>query len=144
GHLRLSQSEAKVGEQIEVSVDVTNTGSRTGDAVVQLYIHQRAGSASRPVRELKGFRRVSLAAGATQTLHFTLGPKELKFWSTATKTWVVEPEGFDVWVGGDSAASLHSEFRLTKYSSGCAWRPWESGKPSRTQPAVAAIAFVEV
>ncbi len=114
GHLRLSQSEAKVGEQIEVSVDVTNTGSRTGDAVVQLYIHQRAGSASRPVRELKGFRRVSLAAGATQTLHFTLGPKELQFWSPATKTWVVEPEVFDVWVGGDSAATLHSEFRLTK------------------------------
>ncbi len=103
-----------MGEQIEVSVDVTNTGSRTGDAVVQLYIHQRAGSASRPVRELKGFRRVSLAAGATQTLHFTLGPKELQFWSPATKTWVVEPEVFDVWVGGDSAATLHSEFRLTK------------------------------
>jgi beta-glucosidase len=110
GHLRLSQSEAKVGEQIEASVDVTNTGSRTGDAVVQLYIHQRAG----PVRELKGFRRVSLAVGATQTLHFTLGPKELQFWSPATKTWVVEPEVFDVWVGGDSAATLHSEFRLTK------------------------------
>ena len=63
---------AKVGATIDVSADVTNTGSRAGDTVVQLYIHQRAGSASRPVRQLKGFERVSLAPGAKQTLHFKL------------------------------------------------------------------------
>jgi len=99
---------------IEVSADVTNTGSRSGDAVVQLYIHQRAGSASRPVRQLKGFERVPLEPGAKRTIHFTLGKDELQFWSPSEKKWVVEPEQFDVWVGGDSTAALHGEFRLTQ------------------------------
>jgi beta-glucosidase len=113
-NLKVNQSEAKVGSTLDVSVDVSNTGSRAGDAVVQLYIHQRAGSASRPVRQLKGFQRVSLASGAKQTLHFKLGPDELQFWSPTKKQWVVEPEQFDVWVGGDSSAALHSEFRLSQ------------------------------
>jgi beta-glucosidase len=113
-NLKLSQAEAKIGTNLEVSVDVANTGTRAGDAVVQLYIHQRAGSASRPVKQLKGFQRVSLAVGAKQTVHFTLGKDELQFWSPATKQWVVEPEQFDVWVGGDSTAKLHGEFRLTQ------------------------------
>jgi len=114
GNLQVGPAESRVGDSRDVSVDVTNTGSRAGDAVVQLYIHQRAGSASRPVRELKGFQRVTLAAGAKQTVHFTLGTNELQFWSPATKTWVVEAEQFDVWAGGDSAAKLHGEFRLTE------------------------------
>jgi beta-glucosidase len=105
---------AHAGGTIEVSADVTNTGSRTGDAVVQLYIHQRAGSASRPVRQLKGFERVALEPGAKRTVHFTLGKDELQFWSPAEKKWVVEPEQFDVWVGEDSSAALHAEFRLTE------------------------------
>ena len=105
---------ARVGGTIDVSADVTNTGSRAADAVVQLYIHQRAGSASRPIRQLKGFEKVMLAPGAKRTVHFTLGKNELQFWSPAVKTWVVEPEQFDVWVGGDSAATLHGEFRLTE------------------------------
>ncbi len=113
-NLKLNQSEAKVGSALDVSVDVTNTGSRAGDAVVQLYIHQRAGSASRPVRQLKGFQRINLAAGARQTIHFKLGPDELQFWSPATKKWVVEPEQFDVWVGENSQAKLHTEFHLTQ------------------------------
>ena len=111
-NLKTSQTEAKVGASLQVSVDVTNTGSRAGDAVVQLYIHQRAGSASRPVRQLKGFQRVNLAAGQKQTIRFTLGPDELRFWSPAKKSWVVEPEQFDVWIGEDSTAKLHGEFRL--------------------------------
>lgn len=113
-NLKLSTGEAKVGGRIDVSVDVSNTGSRAGDAVAQLYIHQRAGSASRPVRQLKGFERVNLAAGAKQTIHFTLGSEEFQFWSPAKKQWVIEPEQFDVWVGGDSTAKLHGEFRLTE------------------------------
>jgi beta-glucosidase len=105
---------APVGGSIEMTVDVTNTGRRVGDAVVQLYIHQRAGSASRPVRQLKGFERVSLDPGAKQTVHFVLGEDELEFWSPSKKMWVVEPEQFDVWVGGDSSAALHGEFRVTE------------------------------
>jgi beta-glucosidase len=101
-------------ETIEVWADVTNTGSRAGDTVVQLYIHQRAGSASRPVRQLKGFERVTLEPGAKGTVHFTLTKDELQFWSPIEKKWVVEPEQFDVWVGEDSSAKLHGEFRLTE------------------------------
>ena len=111
-NLKVSVPEPVVGHSTDVSVDVTNTGNRAGDAVVQLYIHQRSGSASRPVRQLKGFQRVSLEAGAKQTVHFSLGKEELQFWSPVAKKWVVEPEQFDVWVGGDSAAQLHGEFRL--------------------------------
>jgi len=104
---------ARVGATIDVSVDVTNTGSRAGDVVVQLYIHQRAGSASRPVRQLKGFERVTLQQSEKRTVHFRLGSDELQFWSPVHKGWVVEPEQFDVWVGGDSRAALHGDFRLT-------------------------------
>jgi beta-glucosidase len=107
-------STARTGGTVEVSADVTNTGSRAGDAVVQLYIHQRAGSASRPVRQLKGFERVALEPGAKRTVHFTLGKDELQFWSPTEKKWVVEPEQFDVWLGEDSTAALHAEFRLTE------------------------------
>lgn len=113
-NLKVSQAESKVGSTLEVSAEVSNTGSRAGDAVAQLYIHQRAGSASRPVRQLKGFQRVNLAPGARQTITFKLGKEELQFWSPAKKQWVVEPEQFDVWVGEDSNAQLHSEFRLTQ------------------------------
>jgi beta-glucosidase len=105
---------ARTGGAIDVSVDVTNTGKRAGDIVVQLYIHQRAGSASRPVRQLEGFERVALEPGEKRTVHFTLGKDELQFWSPTKKMWVVEPEQFDVWVGEDSSAALHGEFRLTE------------------------------
>jgi beta-glucosidase len=113
-NLKVGSAETKVGSPVEVSVEVTNAGSRAGDAVAQLYIHQRAGSASRPVRQLKGFQRVNLAPGAKQTISFTLGSDELQFWSPATKKWVVEPQHFDVWVGADSTAKLHTEFQLTQ------------------------------
>jgi beta-glucosidase len=112
-HLQLSKTQIKSGETTEVSVDVTNAGQTAGDAVVQIYIHQCAGSASRPVRQLKGFRRVALAPGQTQTLTFPLGRDELSFWSPQGKTWVMEPEKFDVWAGEDSTAPLHAEFQVT-------------------------------
>jgi len=112
-NLRLSKSQIKAGETTQVSVDVTNTSRVPGDVVAQVYIHQRAGSASRPVRELKGFRRVTLAAGQTQTLTFPLGPEELSFWSPWAKKWAVEAGTFDVWAGGDSTATLHSELEVT-------------------------------
>jgi len=69
-------------------------GERAGDTMFQLYIHQRAGSASRPVRQLKGFE---LGPGAKETVHFALGKDELQFWSPPQKRWVVQPEQFDLW-----------------------------------------------
>jgi beta-glucosidase len=113
-NLRLSKTSIKAGEATAVSVDVTNTGSVSGDAVAQVYIHQRYGSASRPVRQLEGFRRVALKPGETQTLTFPLGKSELQFWSPQTKVWAVEPSTFDIWAGEDSAAKLHAELTVTK------------------------------
>jgi beta-glucosidase len=113
-NLQLNTVRAKVGESIGVSVDVQNTGSVPGDEVVQVYIHQQSGSASRPVRQLKGFEKVSLAPGEKKTLHFTLGKDELTYWSPSEKTWVLEPAVFDVWAGDDSTASLHASLEVTQ------------------------------
>jgi beta-glucosidase len=113
-HLRLDKTTIKSGESSEVQVEVTNTGNLAGDAVAQIYIHQRWGSASRPVRQLKGFQRVSLKPGESRTLRFPLGKAELEFWSPQSKEWVVEPSIFDVWAGEDSTASLHAELNVTE------------------------------
>jgi beta-glucosidase len=102
----------KVGDTTTVSVDVANTGSVAGDEVVQLYVHQKAGSDSRPVRQLKGFRRVGLKAGEKQTVTFSLGPDELRYWSMSQGKWVQEAEAFDIWVGADSTATLHAELQV--------------------------------
>ncbi len=112
-NLRLSRAEIGVGESVEVSVDLENTGGREGDEVVQLYIHRRYGSDSRPMRELKGFRRLTLAAGEKRTVTLVLGPDELGYWSTNRRSWIQEPAEFDVWVGGDSTASLHTRLKVT-------------------------------
>ena len=113
-NLQLSKTQAKLGESVGVSVDVQNTGSVAGDEVVQVYIHQHSGSASRPVRQLKGFEKVSLAPGEKKTVHFTLGKDELTYWSASERTWVLEPAVFDVWAGEDSTATLHANFEVTK------------------------------
>jgi beta-glucosidase len=111
-NLRVSNEHPKIGETFKVTADVRNTGKVAGDEVAQLYIHQQAGSASRPVRQLKGFERVSLAPGESKTVTFNLGPQELGYWSGQSKSWIEEPEQFDVWVGGDSNAPLHSSFHV--------------------------------
>jgi len=98
---------------VTVSVRVSNHADREAAEVVQLYLHQRHGSAARPVRELKGFRRVVLAAGATQEVRFALGPDERRYWSTTHRDWVLDSSTFDVWVGGDSTAELTASFEVT-------------------------------
>ncbi len=113
-NLKLNAGTVKLGSKVEVSVDVENTGGRAGDEVVQVYIHQRAGKASRPVRQLKGFERVSLNPKEKKTLRFSLGKDELSYWSGQDKKWIQEAEAFDVWAGSDSTAALHSEFRMTQ------------------------------
>ena len=111
-NLRLSKTRAKASDSMQVTVDVTNTSTVAGDAVAQLYVHQQSGSASRPARQLEGFHRVALKGGETKTLTFALGRKELQFWSPQAKRWVVEPSRFDIWVGEDSAAPLHTELTI--------------------------------
>ncbi len=86
---------------LKVTAEVRNTGSRATDEVVQLYIRQTGTSVVRPVRELKGFRRLTLAPGQSQKVEFTLGRDELKFWNIDMKN-VVEPAQLTVWVAPDS------------------------------------------
>ena len=108
--LKLSHSQIKPGETIDVIFDVENTGSVAADEVAQLYIHQQSGSASRPVRELKGFERITLPPHAKKTMHMSIGKQELTYWNAAKKDWLLEPATFDVWVGPNSDAKLHSTF----------------------------------
>ena len=112
--LTLSKNKLKAGAELEATAKATNTSAVAGDEVVQLYIHQRAGSTSRPIRELKGFERVTLQPGESKTVHFTLGKNELTYWSEAHKGWVEEPEDFDVWAGNSSKAELHATFRMVE------------------------------
>ena len=113
-NLNVSASQVKLGSSLTVTADVTNTGPLAGDEVVQLYIHQQAGTDSRPMRQLKGFERLTLAPGETRTVTFHLGPAELGYWSTNAGRWVQDAEAFDIWVGTDSLATLHAEFTVVR------------------------------
>jgi beta-glucosidase len=112
--LHLSAKTSPLDGSITATVSVANTGARAADEVVQLYLHQRYGSASRPVRELKGFRRITLQAGQKQEVSFTVGRQERTYWSAAKNGWVIEPSDFDVWVGNSSTATLHDSFKVVQ------------------------------
>jgi beta-glucosidase len=109
-NLQVDHSSSRIGQPVQVSVEVENTGDRAGDEVVQLYIHQQNGRASRPVRQLKGFTRVTLKPHEKRTLHFPLGTDELRYWSAAEHNWVEDAATFDVYTGDSSAAPLHTTF----------------------------------
>ncbi len=115
--LTLNKTEAAPGDVLHASVEVENTSDREGSEVIQLYTHQRAGSASRPVRELKGFTRVTLKAHEQRRVDVTLNTQDLAFWSPQTKTVAVEPGEFDLWAGDSSDATLHQSFRITSISA---------------------------
>ena len=95
-----------------VSAKVTNTGARQGDEIVQLYVRDLAGSVTRPVKELKGFRRIRLDPGQGKTVEFTLKASDLAFWNDRME-FKPEPGKFHVWIGPSSAEGLRGEFELT-------------------------------
>lgn len=101
GELKLDSKTMRPDGQITVTIPVTNTGNRDGIEVVQLYIRDVVGSIARPVKELKGFQRLSLKAGETATATFTIDASKLKFYNYDLKE-VVEPGEFDVMVGPNS------------------------------------------
>jgi beta-glucosidase len=111
--LSVDQPSVGLDGNVTVTVTVTNTGERDADEVVQLYLHQRHGTASRPVRELKGFERVPLAAGESRQVRFVVGPEQRRYWNAAKRDWVLDPSTFDIWVGGDSTAELATTFEVT-------------------------------
>jgi beta-glucosidase len=108
-NLQLSARSIRPNGRVTVSVDVENTGKRAGDEVVQLYIRDVAASVTRPVKELKGFQRVTLAVGEKKHLEFTLGPKELGFYNR-TMNFVVEPGEFKVMAGSNSEDLIEAKF----------------------------------
>ncbi len=101
GEPRLKRSVIRKDESTVVRVDVTNTGTRSGDEVVQMYIRDQVSSVTRPVKELKGVRRISLAPGETKTVTLEIAPEHLAFYDIEMRQ-VVEPGTFDVMVGSSS------------------------------------------
>lgn len=109
--LRLSRASVGRNGSLTASVTVTNTGSRAGDEVVQLYINDPVASISQPVRRLRGFERVTLAPGESRTVRFTLDRDDFGFYDNTGKL-VVEPGRIDVYAGDSSAADLKRSFTV--------------------------------
>jgi beta-glucosidase len=108
---KLSAPEIGRDGRLQVTVTVTNTGPRAGAEIAQLYIRDRVGSVTRPVKELKGFQRVELAPGQARDVTFTIGPADLAFY-TARGRWEAEPGTFTASVGGNSRDVKTAAFAL--------------------------------
>jgi beta-glucosidase len=111
-NLRLGSATVAGTGHVTASVAVTNTGSRTGDEVVQLYLHDPVASVSQPVRRLRGFQRVTLQPGQKTTVTFTLDSSDFGFYDNRG-AFVVEPGRIDVYAGDSSAADLTASFTVT-------------------------------
>jgi beta-glucosidase len=111
--IRVSAPEIALGDTFSLSARLSNTGQVAADEVVQLYLRDVAASVTRPVRELKGFRRVHLEPGQSIVVEFTLHTDELAFCGRDMRM-VTEPGQFQAWIGGSSETSLGTEFRLIK------------------------------
>lgn len=94
-----------------VTIDITNTGSRDGDEIVQLYIHQKVSSATRPIKELKDFSRISLKKGETKTVSFSIDTEKLSYWNRDMR-FVAEPGIFEIMVGKNSNEFLKINYKL--------------------------------
>ncbi|MFA6541749.1 MAG: glycoside hydrolase family 3 C-terminal domain-containing protein, partial [Bacteroidota bacterium] len=115
-----SYSNAKVssptihrGGQVTVSVDVKNTGKRIGDEIVQMYLRDDVASVTRPVKELKGFQKISLSPGEHKTVEFTITPDDLSFYGITMKK-TIEPGTFTVYVGGNSDDCVETSFTVVE------------------------------
>ena len=109
--LSLSSETLPMDGELTASVTVTNTGSREGDEVVQMYVRDLVGSVSRPVKELKGFERISLKPGESRRVEFKLTPADLKFYDF-NLDYVNEPGDYLLFIGPDSATGLTAPFTL--------------------------------
>ena len=110
-HIRVSASKIGLGDTVTVSAELTNRGDVAADEVVQLYVRDLVASITRPVKELKGFRRVRLEPGQTITIDFDLHTNDLAFFGRDNQP-TVEPGVFHAWMGGSSETELRTEFRI--------------------------------
>jgi beta-glucosidase len=110
-NLRLSSSSVSKNGSLRASVTVRNTGSRSGDEVVQLYLHDPVASISQPVRRLRGFQRVTLNPGQARTVTFTLDKSDFGFYDNRGR-FVVEPGQIDVYAGNSSSAAMTQSFTV--------------------------------
>lgn len=111
GPVEMSSDKMAADGKVTASVVVTNTGQRAGKEVVQMYIRDVVASSSRPMRELKGFEKISLEPGESRTVSFDIGPEALSFWNTDME-YVCEPGEFQVFIGPDSTTENSSSFVL--------------------------------
>lgn len=109
--ITLSSETLSWDGSITVSTRITNVSDRAGEEVPQLYIHDRVASLTRPVRELKGFRKIKLEPGESTEVSFTITRRDLEFVGPDLK-WIAEPGVFDVWIAPSSAAGTSKSFRL--------------------------------
>lgn len=112
GQPRLDSATLGPGGTLHVTTRVTNTGTRAGAAVVQLYVHDEVASVSPPVRQLKGFERIALKPGESRDVGFTLTPADLAF-TRRDMSWGTEPGRYTLYVGGDSTATRSAAFTLS-------------------------------
>jgi beta-glucosidase len=110
-NLKINKTTFALGEPVQVSVEITNSGNYDGKEVAQLYIHDQTASLARPVKELKGFELIDLKKGETKTIFFTLTDKEMGFFDN-NENFLVEPGTFKIMVGGSSDKGLESSFEL--------------------------------
>ena len=103
----------KTNGNVTVSTDVKNTGNRKGAEVVQMYIRDDYSSVTRPVKELKGFKKVWLEPGQTQTISFSITPDLLAFYNKDMK-WIIEPGDFTIMVGTSSDKTQSIKLTVTK------------------------------
>jgi len=108
---QLSSNTISKGQNLNVTVTLTNSGTKDGEEVVQLYIRDYAASVVRPVKELKGFEKIALKAGESKTVSFTLTAKELSFYNAEGKL-VLETGKFSVFIGGNSKDTQQADFEL--------------------------------
>jgi beta-glucosidase len=110
-NIRISDAEVAIGGELTISADLTNQSDFAAEEVVQLYVRDLVANVTRPVKELKGFRRVAVEAGQTITVEFKVRTDDLAFYGR-TNELMVEPGDFHFWIGGSSETGLGGEFCL--------------------------------
>jgi beta-glucosidase len=104
------------GDSLSVQCTITNTGLREGKEIIQLYLQDVECTVPRPVKELKGFRKISLSPGESQEVTFTIKEEDLMFFDETSNQWVAEPGDFKILIGASSSdIRLEAIFQYTKF-----------------------------